>query len=165
MGLDINWYRGLRLANEGEGLDEDGEPDFENDYFGLYRNDRFPGRADEIVDGGVYQAEEHGDFRAGSYGTYNAWREDLAELAGYRMTGGRHDETAFRARSGPFWELICFSDSEGAIGAAISQKLAADFAEYQSKADAHPDEYFRKKYGLWRVAFEKAADRGAVKFS
>lgn len=134
----------------------------------------FPGRNGSIEDGTYYNAGDSFGFRAGSYGGYNAWRDELAKLAGYPAkpvdrynTGSvqqRHDQGAWNADSGPFWELINFSDCEGVIGAEVSAKLAKDFAEYQSAVDAHDDEYFRARYNEWRKAFEMASDNGAVDF-
>lgn len=176
MGLDITSYRKLKKIECV--FDEDGEPidpttRYPLDYsLRAYINQDFPGRADDIEHKGVYEARESFGFRAGSYGGYNSWRDSLAELAGYQPapytiygnTAQRHDAGAWAAESGPFWELINFSDCEGIIGAAVSAKLAADFATFQEKANAHADEWFRAKYADWRKAFEMAADGGAVHF-
>lgn len=176
MGLDITAYR--RIAKLDAVFDSGGDPiDHKTrellDYdFRAYINSDFPGRADDIEDRAVYSAGEWLGFRAGSYGWYNAWRDSLAELAGYPL--GKYEQygrmwdsycvECWGGAQGPFAELINFSDCEGVIGAVISQKLAADFAQFQEKADAHPDERFREKYAEWRKAFEMAADGGAVDF-
>lgn len=174
MGLDIRAFRGLTRT---------GDLDFEAlDTIALSWNDDFPGRADDVPPAN-YTAEDSFGFRAGSYGGYTAWREQLAKLAGYPAVdhdfgfrGGIEDIRPSHAAAAwdldgplveafPFWALVNFSDCEGTIGTAVSAKLAADFAAYQEKADAHPEEYFRHLYGEWRKAFEMAADRGAVRFS
>lgn len=179
MGLDITWYRRLTKAAPGEGIDPKYPDDYDyaNGYKRLYKNNSFPGRADEIEDRAIYRAEESDGFRAGSYSGYNTWRDQLAELSGaYAETMPSPGEYAYGRMSfaagawrdevteGPFYELLNFSDCEGVIGAAVSAKLARDFAALQEKADAHPDEYFRAKYREWRKAFEMAADGGAVEF-
>jgi len=172
MGLDITWHRGLTKANGNEAFDEHGDLRDDGEWFQLCVNTDFPGRADDIEHRAAYRSEECDDFRAGSYGGYNRWRDELAKLAGWpRIT---HEEygrdqhsyaaSAWRATEGPFWELINFSDCEGVIGAAVSAKLARDFADYQRKADQHPRTYFRELYAMWRKAFEKASDRGCVDF-
>lgn len=150
MGLDVTAYRGLVRAVESETT------------VCFYRNEAFPGRADEIEDGTASDGPDDPGtgthytygathwFCAGSYSGYNRWRSALDALRGV-------DSAAFE-------ELIWFSDCEGTIGTAVSAKLAADFAAYQPKADAHPDDYFRRKYAEWRHAFEMAADGGAVSF-
>ena len=170
MGLDITAYRKLEPAPM-QGFDADGEP-LQMDAVRLYRNGDFPGRADDIDESVAYVPLNSFDFCAGSYGGYNYWREQLAELAGYPkgeyldggVKGESHCAACWSGVIGPFSELINFADNEGVIGASVAAKLAKDFAEYQAKADAHPDERFRDRYADWRRAFEMAADNGAVSF-
>lgn len=165
MGLDITAYRRLRKVAPGEGKHPkyDDETDYENGYVRVYVNADFSAQSAGIDSEAIYKAEESHGFRAGSYSGYNAWRDELARLAGF--DGAESVWSNANALVGlPFVELINFSDCEGVIGPAVSAKLARDFAELQSKADAHPDEWFREKYGEWRRAFEMAADSGAVRF-
>lgn len=134
----------------------------------------FVDRADGVQPG-IYRVlgEEFG-FAAGSYGGYNEWREQLAELAGYpplpyksdweSKARSRHAAGAWAAKEGPFWELIHFADNEGCIGPKTSAKLAKDFADFQAKADEHASKWFRGRYAEWRRAFELASDNGAVSF-
>ncbi len=172
MGLDISAYKGLVLANEGEGFDETGE-DIEDGFACFYVNEDFPGREGTIKNRRAYKYDDCFGFRAGSYGGYNHWREELARIAGWplrtytRQYAGETESyaaSAWVASEGPFWELINFSDCEGVIGAEASKKLAADFAEYQSKADKHTDEYWKERYAKWRKAFEMASENGCVSF-
>jgi len=177
MGLDITYYKNLTKLDcvfdaDGEPIDPATREPLEGKYLQAGLNGDFPGRADEIEDRAVYRYEDGDGFRAGSYSGYTHWREELAKLAGYPAKDAdrygtvtqRHDAGAWAVSEGPFWELICFSDCEGVIGAKVSAKLAADFAQFQAKADAHEDERFRWLYGDWRKAFETAADKGAVDF-
>jgi hypothetical protein len=183
MGLDISAYR--KLTKIDAVFDADGDPidpvtrgAIEYDFYSYISHD-FPGRADELEDKGVYRAEQCMGFRAGSYGGYNVWREHLATMAGYpglerdRYNTGdiqiRHDAGAFQATKGPFWEVICFSDCEGVIGAKTCAKLAKDFAEWDARAKQYGDaldqpNWFYEKYKEWREAFEMGADDGAVDF-
>jgi hypothetical protein len=160
MGLDITAYSKLMATND---------PDA--DYIGS-QSPEFAARADGLAEG-RYAAAKTIHFRAGSYSGYNEWREMLAELAGYPKRwhepgykAGRemHAQGAWEAPSGPFWELINFSDCEGYIGPKTSAKLAQDFADFQAKADEVPDDWFRNRYAEWRKAFELARDDGAVDF-
>lgn len=171
MGLDISAYRNITKVDCV--YDADGEPihpvtgdplEWETDYdTTAYANPDFPGRAEGVEDRAVYKAAERMGFRAGSYGGYNLWREELAKLAGYESAGAAWGET-----SGPFWELISFSDCEGTIGPVVSAKLARDFADWDERAKQHvvenDDGWFYAKYQDWRRAFEMAADRGMVSF-
>jgi len=176
MGLDITAYR--KIIKIDAVFDADGEPIDPStrepiDYdMKAYRNDAFPGRADDIEDRAIYRAEDSFGFRAGSYGGYNHWRDALAKLAGYPI--GQYEEhnrkwdshcvACWEGQEGPFCELIHFSDCEGVIGASVAAKLAKDFAEFQDAADKLDDQFFTASYTNWRKAFEMAADAGAVSF-
>jgi hypothetical protein len=169
MGLDITAYRRLTLAVGNEAFDETGDLEWDKGWRQLYVNGDFPGRADDIKDGYAYRAEEAIHAVSVGYGGHMRFRDQLAELVGWWPIEGKYGPSAAAAvwanpKPGPFVELINFSDCEGTIGTSTSAKLAKDFAEYQSKADAHPDEWFRELYGKWRAAFQMAADGGAVAF-
>ncbi len=177
MGLDVTAYKGLKKIECH--FDADGEPidpasgEYIEDQFQPYINPDFPGRADGVEHKAVYSYADSLDGWSGGYTRYNWWREELAKLAGYPAIAAdrsgfgdltlRHDQSAFEATEGPFWELICFSDCEGVIGSVISKKLAADFADHEEKAAAIGD-YFYEKYIQWKAVFEFAAQDGAVDF-
>ena len=161
MGLDITAYCCLQ---------ETSDPDAT--YLGSQPKE-FVARTDGLAEG-RYAASRSLHFRAGSYSGYNRWRDELAKLAGYKAVWHKapYDKTgeeshaagAWEAAEGPFWELINFSDCEGFIGPKTSAKLALDFAEFQPKADAVEDPWFRDLYARWREAFEVASNGGAVDF-
>jgi hypothetical protein len=170
MGLDVTAYRKLTPAPDAKMtdgyLDDDGVVQ-------IYRQDQhFPGRCDEFADRGIYRYGDAEDCFSGGYMGYGLWREQLAALAGYPPITGDdpmlsrmpHSNSAWQAAGGPFWELINFSDCEGTIGTAVSAKLAQDFANFQTAADHHHDERFRRVYLGFRKAFETAADGGCVVF-
>lgn len=181
MGLDINAFR--RLTKIDAVFDADGTPidpkTREPIDYALHAsiNPDFPTRVDEIEDDAIYGAEERMQFRAGSYGGYGAWRNELAKIAGYpagtyNQYGNDYEShcvACWDGAEGPFSELINFSDCEGLIGAKVAAKLAADFAEFDEKAKAHTsgvwEDRFYPKYQEWRAAFEMAADGGAVQFT
>lgn len=152
MGLDISAYRMLQGPIKGINEDEDEK------HVCIRVEEAFVERADGLREG-YYLGDRTFGFRAGSYSGYNHWRNQLAEVAGYGS-----DEGCWESKSGPFWELINFSDCQGVIGPITSAKLAADFANYQAKAEAYGDEYFLHCYNNWRKAFEIAAGHGAVIF-
>lgn len=178
MGLDITAYSKVRKIDchfdaEGDPIDKVTGEHLDYD-FQAYANPDFPGRNGSIEGRAIYAAADRFDFWAGGYGGYNAWRNELAQLAGYPQApyvphgSGtiqlRHDAAAWAAAEGAFWELINFSDCEGVIAPEVSKKLAQDFADYQDKADAHGDELFRGRFAEFRKAFELASDQGAVRF-
>jgi hypothetical protein len=176
MGLDISAYRKITKIDAvfdagGEPIDPTTREPVEYD-MQAYINPEFPGRADDIEDRAIYKAEDSMGLRAGSYSGFNAWRNDLAKLAGYPL--GQYEQygkmwdsycaACWNGAKGPFSELINFSDCEGVIGSAVAAKLAKDFADFQEVADKADDQRFTLKYAEWRKAFEMAADAGAVTF-
>jgi hypothetical protein len=149
MGLDITY------CGSAEFVRADDPNDDNYDWEGgteakVYVNPDFAARADGLTSG-IYRVSTTGGFRAGSYGGYNEWREELARLAGYPAVGG------------PFHELINFSDCEGLIGPITSAKLAEDFAAFQDKVPADAG-WFAEQYANWRVAFDTASRGGFVHF-
>lgn len=178
MGLDASAYS--EIAKIDCLFDEDQEPvdpetreslDYDT-YVQVYVNPDFKDHAKGLEHKAVYSFRDSTGLSAGAYSSYNGWREDLAKLAGY--PAGQYEEwgtkyyshcvPCWNGERGPFSEMINFSDCEGFIDAETSKKLAADFAQFQDKADAIGDEYFRKKYSAWRELFELAANNGCVEF-
>lgn len=176
MGLDISAYSQVMLEKEVE-VDEYGSPRDWKKYRVAYVNDDFPGREGSIIDRGVYSFNERYRFRAGGYGYYGGWREQLAKMAGYPATlrtdsYGRdrmaHAAACWSGSTGPFSELINFADNEGVLGPEVCAKLAKDFAEFETMAvdfaKTQRDEEFIESYLEWKKAFDLAADGGMVCF-
>ena len=176
MGLEVTAYSQIEKIHAV--LDEDGFPlDPETgeeiqDAVYLQVNPGFREVASDIENGAIYRFKDVTWLEAVPYSRYNQWREQLAELAGFKtgvlahshqITSG-HAVGAWQAESGPFREFIDFSDAEGILGPAVCKKLAEDFIYLQNKADAHSDELFRKTYADWRSIFELAANNGVVVF-
>jgi hypothetical protein len=159
MGLDITAYRKLVEQPDAE-LDEDGHP--VGDMVRFTENTDFPGRFAGLKEQTTYSYQDAFGFRAGSYGGYNSWRRSLAQMVGYT------DREAWdgQAEGKPFVELVNFSDCEGTIGPVVSAKLAKDFAEWDERAKQFSSDvfWFSDLYAKWRVAFDMAADGGAVDF-
>lgn len=168
MGLDITAYSKIKI--EPNGLDKDGDVKDWDNHFTVYINPYFPGRADGLQEQIAYSYGEAHGFRAGSYSGYNRWREQLAKMAGYPAVEveryGRkdyhHDAGAFAATSGPFWELINFSDCEGVLGSAVCKRLLVDFDRFADEAEK--DSYFDASYRDWHKAIRLGADDGCVTF-
>ena len=125
----------------------------------------FPGRTAGLPVDTFLQADESFDFRAGSYCGYSSWRDWLAGLTDYGSAKAVWEDPN---ASGPFVELINFSDCEGVIGPVVAAKLAKDFSDYQEKAEEQasdgPYSYNLEIYRSWRKAFEMAAASGAIEF-
>lgn len=180
MGLDITAYSKLEMVDVV--YDADGEPInpvtreslfvVAADFAHIYVNPDFPERADGLARG-YYLYEETIGFRAGSYMYYSRWREELARLAGYPASPGEglmashhpHSNGVWECEGGPFFELINFSDCEGAIGPKTSAKLAKDFADFREKLSGEVVSFgFTENYDNFEQAFRLAADGGAVCF-
>jgi hypothetical protein len=171
MGLDISVYKGLIKADVDESLleNEDFEPEGD-DQVRFYINPDDLHTVENINPNFVYEYEKSFGFRAGSYSSYNHWREQLAKLAGYPATENyeghqKHSATVWENPiAGAFLEIINFSDCEGVIGEKNSKKLAIDFAKYQEAANNFGDKRFLELYNTWREAFEWASNNGCVEF-
>jgi hypothetical protein len=113
-----------------------------------------------------YTSEGEISFRAGSYGSYNGWRNSLAVFAGY---GSAQDVWEMDHPWGtPFIELINFSDCEGVIGPDLCKKLSEDFTSKRKDAIVfaleHNDDWFMRTYDDFMEALTFASDRGILVF-
>ncbi|MDN5505367.1 MAG: hypothetical protein L0H10_16360 [Comamonas sp.] len=175
MGLDVTAYK--KLSKLDALFDSDGDPvnpitrePFEN-YFRAKANNDFPGRDEGLEAGAIYSYEARMGGWSSGYGRYNSWRNELAKLAGYPLGSYKqygkdwpsYCSECWNGRQGPFSELINFTDCDGVIGPVVAAKLAKDFAEFDSKAQAIDSDFY-EKYAEWREVFEFAADNGAVDF-
>lgn len=164
MGLDITAYKQIQKV---EAIDDGGDfyvkgTDDLVDFHATINPD-FKERAEDIEDNSCYSAVDSFGFKAGSYGGYNAWRNSLARIAGYKKVDGRFDSGAWESREGAFYELINFSDCEGVIGSSVSKKLYQDFLSFDEKA-TQEGEYFYPTYINFMTAFKFASESGAVDF-
>lgn len=182
MGLQIKAFE--RLTRLKVAFDEEDDPvdpkTGERLVYSLCVFVTMPDRAEGLEDQGFYKAENSMRFSAGSYGGYNYWRDALARMVGYAPAPIEvipADEVRFpyyhgaiAAGSGPFFELIHFSDCHGTIGPVVSVKLARDFAEWEERArqyeaaNSNLAGFFFSQYQLWNKAFQMAANGGAVDF-
>lgn len=176
MGLDITAYKNIKkseaqLDDDGYAIDPaTGKELADGRWFSTWLNPDFPGRADDIEDGAIYTYEDCTGHDVG-YGGHFWWRDELAKMAGYPVAdfdvGYRKEKNNFggacQAASGPFYELINFSDSEGVIGTEVSKKLAIDFIKFEGNSK-ELSERFATLYQHWKAAFEMASLNGCVRF-
>ena len=162
MGLDITAYKGLRVVQTNVKLDEDGEPlnlDWDTMWYpggGMkWSESIWPGRGKPINPDVIYKYDDTFEFRAGSYSSYNTWRDALEKFKG---------DVAFQ-------ELIDFADNEGVIGTIVSKKLFDDFVKYHDEAKEYANKqcsetcnWFFDSYCDWEQAFKFASENGAVCF-
>ncbi len=178
MGVDFVAYRDMVKLDclfdaDGEPVDRVTGAPIEEEFVQVFVNDDFPGRADEFVNKAVYSYGDSSTCRGMAYGAYYHWRDALARLAGYplgeyELHGNKRQTyclSCWEGNTGPFSELIDFSDCEGVIGSAVSKKLAEDFCTFQAAADESTDERFKWRYAMMRALFEFAANNGCVRFT
>lgn len=168
MGLDITAYRKLTPAPDAareDGCMVDWEKHFDAHTASIeFTEENWPGHSAGIQPGMAYSFADKHHFRAGSYGGYGAWRNWLAQVAGWRSAEECWEAPPGQQHAKPFFELIHFADNEGVIGPKVAAKLAKDFADNQKRAEETGDEWEIAQYRHWRKAFEMAADDGAVEF-
>lgn len=174
MGLDIVVRRNVKKVDsellEGFNPDDDlYEQCRAKGWFTVWDTDTFPVQSEGIEVDTPYSCDP-GDvsFRAGSYGSYNRWRDELAVLAGFESA----DEVWNMCKSCipadvPFIEIINFSDCEGVIGPKVCRKLAKDFENFADSAVGHTckfveEDYFRELYFEFKEALEYAGDNGVL---
>jgi hypothetical protein len=150
MGLDVDAYRGLDFMGHEE-IDAENVRHF-------YANPDFPGREGSLVDG-YYRFSDQLHVWSSSYSGHSVARAKLAEMVGFVA-----DWVAWSVpETGPFVELINFTDCDGVIGPELCAKLAKDFQEHRQTA-LEIGGTFYKWYEAYRKGFKFASDGGAVRF-
>jgi hypothetical protein len=117
---------------------------------------------DHLQDG-IYLYQGSIEFGAGSYGTYNGFRNDLSLIAHgvFAQVIWANPEIY---KGSDFYELINFSDCEGVIGPMTSQKLTSDFKKHREAYALENNEWDLERYDNWTKAFELAGNDGMVIF-
>jgi hypothetical protein len=158
MGLDVTALSKVTLvATEGE-LDEMYDQGYEYAWINRDFADRADGR-----ESGFYSYGERLSFPAGSYSSYNAFRDWLSQtMLGVPAATVWDNTDAYE--HAPFFELIHFADNEGIIGPGPAKRLAAAFIDFDEKAQAEGGDFFYESYANWTQAFKLAADDGLVEF-
>lgn len=152
MGLDVVAYSKLTPAKGGSGV-----------IFNI--SGMYAPLPLDVCSGMLYAYEERSGFRAGSYSSYNAWRNELARVAGYEpAANGRYDETVWQSTGGPFWEMINFTDCNGVLGTAVCKKLHSDFVAFRDIAIRGFSDGDMLTYEQFETSFKLAADGGCVMF-
>ena len=137
MGLDISSFRRAVPVSPEEQEQVNAAEDPRNLAYDLgahipYIHPTWPERFAPLQPDIAYRDDAGPDWSA-SYGGYGVFRRDLALLVGVvdldAWWRDPNPET-------PFFELLDFSDCEGAIGPEACAAIARDFAEWQARADA-----------------------------
>lgn len=162
MGLDITAYEHVSLTRP----HAHGDECYEKGHIFSYASHLadFPLSARGLLANRCYKTTGSAfGFRAGSYSGYNAWREDLSNLAlgvSARAVWRHPGEYV----SQPFFELINFTDCDGIISQEVCADLAHDFVSMRDEILTDGEEWFVNLYDTWAQAFEIASGRGFVVF-
>jgi hypothetical protein len=184
MELDIDVYTDLVPVAPAEARDREG--DLRDGYLHARNDPAYAARLEGLASDHYRFDTEHQPcytFRAGTYDSFNDWRDLLAALAGYPAarpdrvllprnrklaadyphcyTAWEHPDVAM-----PFRELLCFPTNEGVIGPVAATTLAADFAAHRDRAlrmsDLVDDPFgrrdFLENYDDFALAFQMVAD-------
>lgn len=164
MGSDINAICYAVFASDDKANISDDEFELRDGLIEITGDD-FPERLDGKESGlYCYEPRNYFSFRVGSYSHYNWWRDSLCQLV--HKIDARTLADQFEQYEGKaFYELICFSDCQGAIGPKTSAKLLDDFLTYQEKAEQVQEKAFFDLYKNWITAFHIAKQDGFVIFT
>ena len=163
MGLDIVAFEKAKLISENFEADpEEIEHESENEVFRVKISPNFLSH-DHLVNG-IYAYEgKMIEFCAGSYGTYNGFRYDLCLIAhGVQPNIVWKNPKIYE--KGDFYELINFSDCEGAIGPTTAGKLFYDFKKHRDNYHLENNVWDNERYDYWMNAMELASNDGILIF-
>lgn len=121
-------------------------------------------KAHDHITSGIYRWDGRSmDFRAGSYSTYNGFRSDLCIMAHgvFPQVLWKNPELY---EGGEFYELIHFSDCEGAIGPTTAQKLLNDFKKYRDHYCEDSNAWDCEVYDYWIESLKIASNDGMLIF-
>jgi hypothetical protein len=151
MGLDVILYTGCKREETGV--------ERKDDTFVAYNVDTC---SENVKEPGLYSYEDRRRMWSAPCTTYNEMRAELCR----RILDKTPVDIWMDPIPCPFLELINFPDNEGSFDTETCQKLAKDFAEYESKALDDCTVYFEHFYTSLRTAFQTAADNfGMVQYT
>jgi len=166
MGLDITYYKGPLFKIENQTPETLGEDFYDvacdNGWLVPSNHNGFSRHAP--LDIGVpYETQGAWSFRAGSYSSYNRYRERLCLLfveVDTRVVWDNQD----KYRGKPFFEQIDFGDNEDTIGPEVCAKLARDYEEHRDQAVEAwgQGDYALQTYDQFLLAFKVAGESGGA---
>jgi len=181
MGLDITYVK------LGKKIDVDGEDDqpLSINYDNLLRlNNDYDWEQSDDIEGGYYEYESIGEFRAGSYSAYAYFKDKLGLLAELAMSENEELSEKYKDTE-PFEAIVDFTDSDGFIGPWTSSKLMEVFNDFnqpiilnilrllkyggRDTVDFIEGEdninYIIETYQMFKTAFTEVSKNGVVVFN
>ncbi len=96
----------------------------------------------------VFKYDDNLSYQLKSSEYYGEWRNTLAKILQYNPSKSKKYKKiaytlgAFDYDSGPFLNLICFSDSDGLINSSYCNELFLDFEKYTKYVNDMPNNQF-----------------------
>jgi hypothetical protein len=111
-------------------------------------SDDFYYHSNGITNNSVFKYDQifHYNFKDSEY--YGEWRNTLSKILQYNPSKSKKYKKiaytlgAFDYDSGPFLNLICFSDCDGLINSNYCKEIYNDFVKYTKYVSDMPDEQF-----------------------
>jgi len=157
MGLDVTGYSELKKCNE---------DDCEEMY--VSSGDWEQSNMKEFEGEIKCSVEDTYDFRAGSYGGYNRFRDELCKTinnVSAQSLWSLAETQKDVAIDMPFFWLINFTDCDGYIGTSFCEILYNDFCNYEEVFVAKcEDDSYIEKYLDFKEAFKLGKNNGLVIF-
>jgi len=147
MGLGIKGYSNIVK-------DEDGSIEISS--CGSFKQENL-----KELEGLTLECEECYKFRAGSYGGYNRFRDNLCKSANgitAKELWGKEDESL------KFYWLINFSDCDGYIGTSYCEILYNEFVKYEDEILSKLDGRDANTYKDFKECFNLGRQKGFVLF-
>ena len=181
MGLDITAKSKIVTKKESPEayefnmlLDAEVETLYINPDFPNHMNEYSTDSPDNIVDYVPTPESKEHSFGAGSYSSFNEFRNILSNAV-LEANAEEVWENRSKYENKPLYKLIDFSDCEGSMDSITSATLLKDFKENKDKFVSHvtsntdigemDTENHIQMYDNWIQAFECAADEGVIIFA
>lgn len=154
MGLDVTAYKNIKII-------EDDEPEYH--FTSGWEQSNMNNIHDKEIQ---IDFDEEFDFRAGSYGGYNFFRNFLCETINNITAEELWNEKDAEVKQFPFYWLINFTDCEGYIGTSYCKILYKNFLDnkelFMSKTEDNLR--FQQTYLDFLEAFKISQEEGLVNF-
>jgi hypothetical protein len=171
MGLDITAYSNIKIIEKKmedkklSGIDNQiinslNNDDFD-DYGHIYKVDNFKQSNMHNFENKNLIYEDEFCFRAGSYSSYNEFRNKLCLIANGISA---NDLWVSNNENLKFYWLIDFSDCDGYIGTDYCKILYDEFCNNEKEIKPKLDDWYSTIYDNFKQAFNLGANNGVVIF-
>lgn len=156
MGLDVSVYQNIK--------ETDNESDA--DFTAFVIDENWKWKIKNLKDGANYTGDCVDNSISYAYSSHSQFRAMLLQLIGRTdllKPDGRVNYELI-TDDVPFFAFIDFADNEGCLDFEVSEKIYADFAEWNGKAQQTLNGFDLRRYNEWMNAFDLARKNGVVVF-